>query len=289
MKKLICLLLALMMLTSVVSAATIITDEFGNATIVPDEDPGFNVAPNNPTPSNPDIDYAPMNPAPSQPTSSKPQLNKKDHFAFMEGYPNGTFGPDKGMTRAEVAAMFSRLMVKKMDVNKTYPCSFNDVYETDWYANYIGYLEQFQVMTGDPDGSFRPNDPITRAEFAAVACRFDDLTKGDAMFSDVTEAHWAYDYINFAAAKGWITGYPDGTFKPEKNISRCEVVTVTCRLLERSADHNYVKAHYDELPRTFKDVPDEDSHWAFWAIMEAANGHDYEKHAAEETWTAVYE
>ena len=282
MKKLICLLLALLMLSSVVSAASIIVDEFGN---VISGDLGGNWAPNN-QPSTPEIDWAPMNPAPSQP--SRPKLNKKDHFAFMEGYPNGTFGPDRGMTRAEVAAMFSRLMVKKMDVNKTYPCSFTDVYESDWYANYIGYLEQFQVMTGDPDGAFRPNDPITRAEFAAVACRFDDLTKGEAMFSDVTESHWAYDYINFAATKGWITGYPDGTFKPEKNISRCEVVTVACRLLERSADHDFVETHYDELPRTFTDAPDENSHWAFWAIMEAANGHDYRKSGAEETWTNVY-
>lgn len=280
MKKLICILLTFLMLMTVASAVDLLPP----GTTPENAEPSFPPLWNS---QQPDFDWD-YNPAPSQSTNSKPQLNKKDHFAFMEGYPDGTFGPDRGMTRAEVAAMLSRLMVKKMEVGKTYPCSFADVYENDWYANYIGYLEQYKVMTGDPDGSFRPNDPITRAEFAAVASRFDDLTKGESMFSDVPETHWAYDYINFAAAKGWVTGYPDGTFKPEKNVSRCEVVTITCRLLERSADHDYVETHYDELPRTFTDAPDESSHWAFWSIMEAANGHDYKKTGPEETWTNVY-
>lgn len=220
--------------------------------------------------------------------SGKPQLNKADHFAFLQGYPDGTFGADRNMTRAEVATMFARLMVEKMEVGKTYPCSFSDVPAGKWYANYIGYLEQFKVLTGYPDGTFHPDAPITRAEFATVACRFEELSAGKAKFSDVPDSYWAAKYINYAAARGWVTGYPDGTFEPRKNITRAEVVTITCRLLERRADREYVTAHLDEMPRTFQDLPAEKSHWAYWSIVEAANGHDYTKSGADETWTRVY-
>lgn len=219
--------------------------------------------------------------------SEKPQLNKTDHFAFMEGYPDGTFGPGRSMTRAEVATMFARLMVEQMEVGKTYPCSFTDVPANKWYANYIGYLEKFEILTGYPDGTFRPEASITRAEFAAIACRFEELTEGTAQFVDVPASHWAYDYINYAATRGWVTGYPDGTFLPGKNITRAEVVTITDRLLERSADQDYVTAHYDELPQTFLDV--KESYWAFWNIMEAANGHDYTRAGVYENWLRVYE
>lgn len=216
-----------------------------------------------------------------------PRLNKTDHFAFMEGYPGGVFGADRNMTRAEVAAMFSRLMVEQMEVGKSYPNSYSDVPASAWYANAIGYLEQYHVMGGYPDGTFRPNAPITRAEFAAVACRFEKLTAGTASFTDVPDTHWAAQYINFAATRGWVTGYPDGTFRPGKNITRAEVVTITDRLLERSADRDYVTAHYDDLPRTFTDI--DESYWAYWNIMEAANGHDYSKTGSGERWTRVYE
>ncbi len=221
-------------------------------------------------------------------TSGKPQLNKVDHFAFMQGYPGGAFGPDRNMTRAEVATMFARLMVEQMEVGKTYPCSFSDVPASQWYANYIGYLEKFEILTGYPDGTFRPDAPITRAEFATIACRFEELTAGKATFSDVPDSYWGAKYINFAAARGWVTGYPDGTFGPQKNITRAEVVTITCRLLERKADREFVKAHLNEMPRTFTDLPTEKSHWAYWSIVEAANGHDYTKSGADETWIRVY-
>ena len=143
-------------------------------------------------------------------------------------------------------------------------------------------------MTGYPDGTFRPDAPITRAEFATIACRFEELTAGKATFSDVPDSYWGAKYINFAAARGWVTGYPDGTFGPQKNITRAEVVTITCRLLERKADREFVKAHLNEMPRTFTDLPTEKSHWAYWSIVEAANGHDYTKSGADETWIRVY-
>ena len=114
----------------------------------------------------------PSNPTPSTPVV-KPTLNKEDHVAFMQGYTDGTFGPTKNMTRGEVATMFARLLTEKMDADKTYTNTFTDVPADMWCYNYIGYMQQFGIITGYPDGSFRPEAPITRSEFAAIACRFE--------------------------------------------------------------------------------------------------------------------
>ena len=126
---------------------------------------------------------------------------------------------------------------------------------------------------------------MTRAEFAAIASRFEKLTQGSKSFTDVPDTHWAVKYINFAATRGWVTGYADGTFKPEHSITRAEVSAVTCRLLERSADQTYIRSHIGEL-RTFADVTE--SHWAYWYAMEAANGHDYTKSGGSENWSRTY-
>ena len=132
--------------------------------------------------------------------------------------------------------MFARLLTEQMEANKSYPASFSDVTSAHWAANYIGYMEQFGIVRGYSDGTFRPNAPITRAEFAAICCRFEQLTDGAATFTDVPASHWAAKSIAYAAKRGWVTGYADGTFKPGNNITRAEVAAVTCRLLERSAD-----------------------------------------------------
>ena len=126
---------------------------------------------------------------------------------------------------------------------------------------------------------------MTRAEFAAIASRFEKLTEGSKSFADVPDTYWAARYINFAATRGWVTGYSDGTFKPENTITRAEVAAVTCRLLERSADQNYIRSHLNEL-RTFSDMTE--SHWAYWYAMEAANGHDYTKSGGSENWNRTY-
>ena len=104
-------------------------------------------------------------------------LNKTDHFAFLKGYPGGGFAPGKNMSRAEVTTMFARLLTEQMEANKSYPASFSDVTSAHWAANYIGYMEQFGIVRGYSDGTFRPNAPITRAEFAAICCRFEQLTE----------------------------------------------------------------------------------------------------------------
>ena len=213
------------------------------------------------------------------------ELNRTDHFAFLVGYTDGTFGPERNMTRAEVTTMFARLLTEQIEADKTYSSTFNDVPKGYWAANYIGYMQQFGIITGYSDGSFRPDAPVTRAEFAAIASRFEKLTEGSKSFADVPDTYWAARYIDFAATRGWVTGYSDGTFKPEDPITRAEVAAATCRLLERSADQSYIRSHLKEL-RTFSDVTE--SHWAYWYAMEAANGHDYTKSGGSESWSRTY-
>ena len=213
------------------------------------------------------------------------ELNRTDHLAFLSGYANGTFEPDRNMTRAEVTTMFARLLTEKMTADQTYSNTFSDVAKSHWAANYIGYMQQFGIITGYADGSFRPDASVTRAEFAAIASRFEALTEGTKSFSDVPSSHWAAKYINFAATRGWVNGYADGTFRPNNSITRAEVAAVTCRLLERNADQSYIRSHLSEL-RAFTDVSE--SHWAYWYTMEAANGHDYTKSGSSETWSRTY-
>lgn len=213
------------------------------------------------------------------------ELNRTDHLAFLSGYANGTFEPDRNMTRAEVTTMFARLLAEKMAADQTYSNTFSDVAKSHWAANYIGYMQQFGIITGYADGSFRPDASVTRAEFAAIASRFERLTDGTKSFSDVPGSHWAAKYINFAATRGWVNGYADGTFRPNNSITRAEVAAVTCRLLERNADQSYIRSHLSEL-RAFTDVSE--SHWAYWYTMEAANGHDYTKSGSSETWSRTY-
>lgn len=213
------------------------------------------------------------------------ELNRTDHLAFLSGYANGTFEPDRNMTRAEVTTMFARLLTEKMAADQTYSNTFSDVAKSHWAANYIGYMQQFGIITGYADGSFRPDASVTRAEFAAIASRFERLTEGTKSFSDVPSSHWAAKYINFAATRGWVNGYADGTFRPNNSITRAEVAAVTCRLLERNADQSYIRSHLSEL-RAFTDV--NESHWAYWYTIEAANGHDYTKSGSSETWSRTY-
>ena len=222
-----------------------------------------------------------------------PDLNDEDHFAYMQGYPNNTFRQDQGMTRAEAVVMFSRLLLVSMDMseNYRYDC-YPDVDPVnpavEWYANPVCYMHLRGVLEDySRDGKFRPNDPVTRAEFATLASHFDSLVLIDTNdFSDVSNSHWAVKYINSAAAKGWINGYPNGTFRPENNISRAEVVTLVNRMLKREADDDYLAANLISLPRVYSDI--QTTHWAYLAVMEASTGHDYIMDGDDERWTAVY-
>ena len=224
---------------------------------------------------------------PNQPNIGMDALNTRDHYQYLIGYPDGNFAPNRGMTRAEVATMFTRLLRQRPVRGNHYNAGFGDIHAGDWYANTVGYAVQRGIVSGYPDGSFKPNKPITRAEFAAIASRFDALAQGnDIAFSDLTPSHWGYAAIRSAASKGWITGYPDNTFRPEQAITRAEVTSITNRMLNRHADLYWIDAHRAEVIR-FGDVKRSD--WYFEPIMEATMGHDFirDRDMKTEHWTGL--
>lgn len=216
---------------------------------------------------------------------SKPALNKEDHFAYMLGYPDNTFRPENNMTRAEAAVMFSRLMVKKMEIDKQYTSNFTDIRGNEWYANAIGYMEGTGIIKGYENNTFRPDALITRAEFAALASGFDNLSTGISnVFSDVDDANWAKDYISSASAKGWVKGYTDGTFKPENYITRAEVVTLVNRMLNRAGDKMYIDTNKNGV-KQYIDL--NNSHWAYYNIAEASNAHLFQIVSTLEAWLST--
>lgn len=206
-------------------------------------------------------------------------LNTVDHTPFLNGYSNGSFRPDANMTRAQVAQMFYNLLLNK-DVPST--ASYNDVAPDAWCAEAVRVMSALGVVTGYADGSFRPNEPITRAQFAVIAMRFTDVTAPMGKpFSDVPATAWYYEEVMGAAGFGWLSGYSDGTFRPNNPITRAEVAVITNRMLGRSADEAYINSHLLDIQQfTDLGLP----HWAFYDIMEAANTHDYRKENGVEYW-----
>ena len=209
-------------------------------------------------------------------------LNTKEHLLFLSGYDTGLFGPDRNMTRGEVAQMFYNLLLDK-DVPIT--VSFTDVPADAWYAKAVNTLASLGIVMGIGNDQFAPERSITRAEFTVIAMRFTNgSVSGENIFTDVTSDDWFYDKIVGSIQYGWITGYADGTFRPNNTITRAEVTTITNRMLGRSADQNFVEQHSEEL-RVFPDVPE--SYWAYYQIMEATNSHDYSMGNGNETWQSL--
>ena len=206
-------------------------------------------------------------------------LNTTDHMAYLNGYGTGLFGPDDHMTRAEAAQMFYNLLLDQ-DVSST--VRFTDVPADAWYARAVETLASLGMVEGVGGGKFAPERTITRAEFTVMAMRFARLPEGgENPFSDVTSSDWFYDQVVGAVQYGWITGYTDGTFRPEATITRAEVTAITNRLLDRAADEDYVDDHAGEL-RQFSDVSA--SYWAYHDIVEATNAHSYRVYDGEEHW-----
>ncbi len=206
-------------------------------------------------------------------------LNTNDHISYLSGYPDGSFKPSGNMPRAEVAQMFYNLL---LDKNIPVTVSFRDVKPESWYATAVNTLASLGIVTGVGNEQFAPERAITRAEFTAIAMRFATLdTTGINIFSDVKESDWFYDYVVGSIQYGWITGYEDGTFRPNNTISRAEVTTITNRMLGRAADESYVNNHSSEL-RVFPDVTN--THWAYYQIVEATNSHDFVKTDGVENW-----
>lgn len=212
------------------------------------------------------------------------------HGAYVVGYTDGTFGPDRDMTRSEAATIFARLLAQHNGERITIPTktTFPDVPVNAWYAGYVSYLARYGIAVGYTDGLFHGDEPITRAEFTAMAVRFfDAYGDGDPAimenyggFWDVSPGHWAAGYIEDAARYGWVVGYGDGTFQADDEITRAEVVTIVNRLLGREADQEYIA----DNPRGLILFPDvSKDYWAYYDILEAANGHTASMEDAE-TW-----
>ena len=203
-----------------------------------------------------------------------PTLNTTDHVAYIIGYEDGTVKPNNNITRAEVATIFFRLLT---DESRAYYWSqtndYSDVSADDWFNNAVSTMANAGIITGYPDGTFRPNAPITRAEFAAIAARFSDRTDVyGKSFSDVKDSHWAKKYISMAQGLGWITGYPDGTFKPDKSITRAEAMTLINRVLERA-----VESEYYMCPNMVTWSDNKPSDWYYEDVQEATNSHLYHR------------
>ena len=206
-------------------------------------------------------------------------LNTSNHISYLTGYPGSIFGPDNSMTRAEVAQMFYALL---NDQNVTITKTFPDVPADAWYATAVNTLGTLGMVTGDSKGNFNPNDPITRAEFCAVALAFAyEPEDYDCSFYDVSRSDWFYPYVAQASTYGWIGGYTSGNFGPNDQITRAQVTTIVNNMLGRAADEDYVDEYWDELVQ-FNDLSD--NHWAYYQIMEATNEHDYTKTGGSENW-----
>ena len=204
-------------------------------------------------------------------------LPATEHKAYIVGYEDGTFRPDGDMTRAEAAAIFARLIAEEKGEKISGTADFSDVSRNDWYADYVGYLAKYDIIKGYEDGTFRADAPVTRAEFVAMAVRcydlFEEIGTGSATikYNDLNSSHWAYKDIAYATNAKWLNGYADGSFKPDINITRAEVVTVVNRATGRNADKEYVNENLTKLNR-FTDLKS-NSHWAWYDILEAANDH----------------
>jgi uncharacterized repeat protein (TIGR02543 family) len=211
-------------------------------------------------------------------SSSGNLVGTQKHIAYLTGYPDGTIGADNAITRAEAAAIFYRLLDDPGTVESS---RFSDIAGDEWYADEVACLASLGLLTGYPDGTFKPDAPITRAEVAAIASRFGALasTSGNA-FSDVPSSHWAASFVNSAYEEGWVGGYPDGTFRPEDSATRAEVVKIANAMLERRPDA-------DALARIVNPYNDLSvSHWAYPDILEASLTHEYVRQAdGSENWT----
>jgi len=212
-------------------------------------------------------------------------LNGTDHFAYIIGMPDGLVHPEGNITRAEVATIFFRLLKDEVrDANFTSTNSFSDVNAGQWFNNAISTMAKMGIVKGYDDGTFRPNEGITRAEFAAIAARFDRTSAQPIYFTD-TYGHWATDEISRAARNGWINGYPDGSFKPDQRITRAEAMALINRVLHRSpADEAALLENMVQWP----DNQDK-SKWYYLDVQEATNSHNYViiPSSYKEEWTEL--
>lgn len=211
-----------------------------------------------------------------------PKLNTADHFAYVQGYPDGTVKPAGNITRAETAAILFRLMDDAS--RKTYystKSGFRDVASGSWYNTYVATLNNAGVITDSSNGYFRPNEAITRAELAAMLAKFSETTSAANYFNDVSAKYWAANAIAICAKLGWITGYPDGTFRPDRNVTRAELMAMINRATGRAP-----KSADAFLPGMKTWIDNTSDKWYYLDVQEATNSHSYTVKGSE-TWTAL--
>lgn len=233
----------------------------------------------------PSVSYTIKSSSGSHSGGSRPSLNTKDHYGYIIGYPVDYYTgqpttdqtkkpvrPEGKITRAEVATIYFRMLTDESRTKFWSQSSgYSDVKTGDWFNNAVSTLSKAGIIAGYEDGSFRPNGYITRAEFATIAARFFDVTyNGKDLFPDIS-GHWAKDYINQAANKGFVNGYEDGTFKPDRNITRAEAVTLVNRTLDRHPD----KSHFTKDMLVWPDNMDQ-TKWYYADMQEATNSHTYQ-------------
>lgn len=210
-----------------------------------------------------------------------PKLNTAGHFAYVQGYPDGTVKPTGNITRAETAAILFRLM-DDTSRNNYYSTKsgFRDVAAGSWYNTYVATLNNAGVITDSSNGYFRPNEAITRAELAAMLAQFADTKSAPNYFTDVTANYWAANAIAVCAKLGWINGYPDGTFRPDQTVTRAEMMAMINRALERTP-----KSAADLLAgmKVWNDNANVNA-WYYLDVQEATNSHTYTKSGTHETW-----
>ncbi len=211
-----------------------------------------------------------------------PTLNTADHYAYIIGYTDGTVRPNSELTRAELATMLYRLLsTESREIFYTESNNYSDVDADAWYNTEVSTMTAAGVFNGYPDGSFKPDAPITRAELVSVMVTFfTEIEPVDPEFID-TVGHWADEIIEAAYAEGLIEGYDDGSFKPDQSVTRAEAIKVINVVLGR----DLVAGELCDDMIVWKDNMDTDV-WYYYAIQEATNSHTY-LITDHESWTGI--
>ena len=209
-------------------------------------------------------------------------LNSKDHVAYVAGYPDGTVRPDSPVTRAETATMLYRLLTdaRRNEID-TEANRFSDVSSADWFVRPVSTMANGGYIAGYPDGTFGGNRQITRAEFVTMLVRFIGLQDQECSFPDVPREHWAYDFIATATEAGWIAGYTDGSFGPDRTITRAEAMTILNSVLNRGVNEKSELLNFKVWPDNPKTA------WYYYEVIEASNGHEYTGSRPSEDWTSL--
>lgn len=205
-------------------------------------------------------------------------LNTEDHMAYVQGSA-GQFHPESSLTRGEAVTLLARLTVDGEGKNlyswEEGTGGFSDVSPGDWYSSYVHFAQKYGIVRGYGDGTFRPTQAVSRAELVKMVTSFFVVTGGSHPFPDVSNGYWAAREISFAAARGWITGGSDGTFQPERSVTRAEAVKILNKAMGREAGEREAVLPFTDVSRT---------HWAYGEILEASVTHDYKKTDQGEVW-----